>query len=185
VISAQAYVGQYLPYWRPDNDYRKFYSAHKSEGGGVLRDLSHELDFVNWLLGGWKSVSAVGGHFSDLEIDSDDMFLLILEMENCPVATIQLNYLDRAIHRHLIVNTNLHVYQLDFIKKTFQKNGNTESFSFDRNHSYLMQHQAILDNNFQCLCSLKEGEDVMRIIHAAEMSAYSDQKCWVNNEANL
>ena len=51
IISAQIYVGQYLPEWRPDKDYRKSYSAEKALGGGVLRDLSHELDYMNWFFG--------------------------------------------------------------------------------------------------------------------------------------
>jgi hypothetical protein len=48
-----------------------------------------------------------------------------------------------------------------------------------------MQHQAILEGDLKCLCTLKDGEDVLRIIRAAEMSAYSDNKCWVKNETNL
>jgi len=49
VYSIQAYVGQYLPDWRPGTDYSKCYSASKAQGGGVLRDLSHELDYINWI----------------------------------------------------------------------------------------------------------------------------------------
>ena len=74
VISVQAYVGQYLPDWRPDTDYRYSYSAKVAEGGGALRDLSHELDYLGWLFGAWSAVTAFGGHLSLLEIDSDDLF---------------------------------------------------------------------------------------------------------------
>jgi len=185
VISAQAYVGQYLPQWRPNQDYRRFYSAHKSEGGGVLRDLSHELDYVNWLLGSWKSVSAIGGQYSDLEIDSDDVFSLMLEMENCPIVTIQLNYLDRVAHRNLLINTNQHVFQLDFINKTFQKDSEVCSIDIERNYSYLMEHKAILNGEFDDLCTIMDGSEVLNLIHAAEESAYSKNKYRVFNEKNM
>ena len=33
------------------NQIRKSYSASKSKGGGVLLDLSHEIDYINWLFG--------------------------------------------------------------------------------------------------------------------------------------
>ncbi|WMN59385.1 Gfo/Idh/MocA family oxidoreductase [Pseudoalteromonas xiamenensis] len=39
-------VGQYLPSWRTGKDYRKSVSAQKSLGGGVLRELSHEIDYL-------------------------------------------------------------------------------------------------------------------------------------------
>ena len=40
----------YLPDWRADRDYRESYSAREEEGG-VLRDLSHEIDLALWLFG--------------------------------------------------------------------------------------------------------------------------------------
>ena len=33
------------------SNYLKSYSASKSKGGGVLLDLSHEIDYINWLFG--------------------------------------------------------------------------------------------------------------------------------------
>lgn len=98
IYSIQVYVGQHLPSWRPSINYTKCYSASKAQGGGVLRDLSHELDYINWIAGGWKRVAAIGGKFSDLKIDSDDVFVLLLEMENCPVTSVQMNYLDRKAY---------------------------------------------------------------------------------------
>ena len=185
VISSQVYVGQYLPDWRPKRDYRKSYSAKKIEGGGVLRDLSHELDFMSWLFGGWKRVAAIGGHYSELEIDSDDVFGLMLETINCPLSLVQLNYLDRSTRRHIIVNTNNHVFEIDFIKKTFQKDNNIIASDFDSNYSFLMQHKAIMENDYKYLCKFDSGKDILRLIIAAEKSAYTENNNWIRNETNL
>lgn len=71
-LSFEARCLSYLPNWRPKVDYRKTYSAKKNEGGGVLFDLIHEFDYVEYLFGEINSISGKLGKFSDLEIDSDD-----------------------------------------------------------------------------------------------------------------
>ena len=185
IISSQAYVGQYLPNWRPSRDYRLSYSAKKDEGGGDLRDLSHELDFMNWIFGGWKRVVAMGGKFSDLEINSDDLFGLMFETKSCPLCLLQLNYLDRSSRRDIIINTNQHVFRIDFINKTFEKDGVIIQFNHDSNYSYTMQHKAIIKREYENLCSFNEGREIVQLINAAEKSAYLKNNDWINNEKNL
>jgi predicted dehydrogenase len=51
-------VGQHLADWRPDTDARRSVSARSELGGGVLLELSHELDAVRWLLGPITDVGA-------------------------------------------------------------------------------------------------------------------------------
>ena len=76
LFSIHATVGQHLSLWRPGTDYRASYSARAGEGG-ALRDLSHELDLVQLLGGGWRKVAALVGHVSDLETAADDAASLL------------------------------------------------------------------------------------------------------------
>lgn len=48
VLSVQMTVGQFLGDWRPERNVDDSYSSHAAAGGGVLRDLSHELDLIIW-----------------------------------------------------------------------------------------------------------------------------------------
>jgi len=105
ILSVHHYVGQHLSTWRPDTDYKKSYSSSKKRGGGVLRDLSHELDLINFLFGKNVSLSSLGGRVGDVTIDSDDVYGFLLKQENCPVISLQMNYFDRVPRRELIVNT--------------------------------------------------------------------------------
>lgn len=173
LVTANIYVGSYLPDWRPNTDYRQSYSAKKSEGGGVLRDLSHELDYVLWLFGPWRRLTAHGGHLSALEIDSDDACSLLMETERCPLVSIQMNYLDRVPRREVSVNTDHHAVRLDLIKNTLEINGVQEVFSVARDDTYRAQHQAMLDGNVKGLCTLGEAMETLFTIEAAEHAALS------------
>ena len=170
IISVQAYVGQYLPLWRPGRDYRGVYSADKEAGGGVLRDLSHELDLLNWLLGGWQKLTALGGHFSGLEINSDDVFSILMTTKRCPAVTVQMNYLDRIGQRRITVNTDNLTIEADLISRRLLINDRCEEFKADRDHSYREMHCALLKGDQQNVCTFTEGLTVVNMIAAAEQA---------------
>ncbi len=58
LMHIQASVGQWLPDWRPESDYRIGYGAFRDTGGGVIFDLVHELDLVSWIAGKIVDVNA-------------------------------------------------------------------------------------------------------------------------------
>ncbi len=75
-------VGQHLSQWRPGTDPAKSVSAREELGGGVLLELSHELDAVRLILGEVLACSAVLGRegaptdglvdtVADLELELD------------------------------------------------------------------------------------------------------------------
>lgn len=51
LYNVSSVVGQYLPGWRSDKNYKDSVSAKKELGGGALLELSHELDYLMWLFG--------------------------------------------------------------------------------------------------------------------------------------
>ncbi len=180
IVSVQCYVGQYLPFWRPGTDYTESYSASFSKGGGVLRDLSHELDYLQFLFGDWEKMTALGGKFSQLEIDSEDHFSLTYQTKNVPLVTLQMNYLDHIIQRMLIVNTDEATYKVDFINNTLQKNDELFQFDVRRDSTYIDQHIAILNGEKEFVCSYEEGLNIVKMIEMAERA--SKEKVWVLNE---
>ena len=82
VFSVRAETGQYLPSWRPGRDYRSTVSANASSGGGVLLELSHELDYLRWVFGDVDWVQSWFGKVSSLEVDVEDTAHLILGVNN-------------------------------------------------------------------------------------------------------
>ena len=78
VLSVRCEVGQYLPTWRPETDYRQGVSARRELGGGVLLELSHELDYLRWIFGEIDWVRATLTRQSSLDIDVEDSAHLTL-----------------------------------------------------------------------------------------------------------
>lgn len=186
LYSASFYAGHYLPQWRPERDYRLSYSTRRSQGGGVLRDLSHEIDLALWLCGPAQRISAIGGHFSDLEIDSDDIFSTLAVHERCSSVSISLNYLDRVPRRVIVINAEGLSVQLDLVAGLLTLNGEADArlaCSRARDQTYAAQLQAFFANDASTLCGLDEGRDVVRFIAAAESAAA--MRCWTYPGAGL
>ena len=100
ILRASAWCGSWLPDWRPASDYRKSYSARSELGGGVLLDVAvHELDYLLWIVGPARSVSALARHASELETDVEDVALIAIELVSGGVAEIGVDYLDRSYTR--------------------------------------------------------------------------------------
>jgi predicted dehydrogenase len=91
VLYAKAWFESYLPAWHPREDYRQSYAARKDLGGGALRTLDHEIDFLNWCLGTPQAVVGSGGRSGALDGDADDHAALLIRYPGGAVATVQLS----------------------------------------------------------------------------------------------
>jgi len=95
----RAEAGQFLPEWRSSTDYTTSVSARAELGGGVILELSHEIDYVRWLFGEIRSVQAKAAKLSDLEIDVEDTVEIIVECESGVVGSIHLDMIQRPCRR--------------------------------------------------------------------------------------
>ena len=89
----RAWFSHYLPNWRPTVDYRQTYSARHAQGGGIIFECVHELDYLRWMFGEVAHLDCFADRISDLEIDSEDIALIRLNFENGTVGQLHLDYL--------------------------------------------------------------------------------------------
>lgn len=134
VFCARVICSSYLPEWRPDQDYRYTYSAHKEQGGGVSIDLIHEWDYLCYLFGNPKKVLNIKGRFSNLEIDNEDLSVYIAEYQNM-VAEVHLDYFGRQSIREIQLFMPDDTVVADLIQSEirFLKSGKIISFNEERN----------------------------------------------------
>lgn len=134
VIAARAISSSYLPDWRPGQDYRKTYSAHRELGGGVGIDLIHEWDYLTWLFGFPQECQSIQSKISNLEIDSDDIAIYIAKNDNMTME-LHLDYFGRSTVRTLDLFTKEDTVHCDLIAGTvdYLRSGEKKTFENERN----------------------------------------------------
>lgn len=106
VLTVHAHWGEYLPNWHPWEDYRESYAARDDLGGGVIRTLTHPLDYLRYLLGEVESLWSFNVHISSLEMDVEDVAEICLRFKSGAIGGLHLNYVQRPpVHRLEIVGT--------------------------------------------------------------------------------
>lgn len=184
-LSARVEVGQYLPDWRPGTDYRKSNTAVAILGGGIELELSHELDYIGWLLGEPASVNAVFARCSDLEVEGDDTAEMILHMRSGALVNVHMDLIQRAPTRTCRIIGTDGTLVWDGINGTVMQYlpGDGWSTVFDgdgeRNDMYTREIQHV----FACarretspLVSGREALQTVRVANAARASSNTGRK---------
>ncbi len=165
-VAAQSF----LPEWRPGRDHRETASASRARGGGVLRDLSHEIDLMLRLFGEPREATALGGSLGGLGIDAETAVCAVLELERAQLATLRLSYLDRVPERRVRVTTALDTFEVDLLGGRCRSSGGEESFPVDWAQTYADLHLAMLAPDPGPVCTLEEGLRVVACIGRLESS---------------
>jgi predicted dehydrogenase len=175
LVSIRAEVGSYLPDWRPEGDYREQVSASHTLGGGAVLELSHELDYVRWIGGEVKSVSALLGRIGGLEMEVEDTAEITLQMTNGSMANIHLDMIQRATTRTCRFIGREGTLLWDGVTGSVRLySAGTREWSilhapdiFDRNTMYIDELQCFLRSAADKTAPVVTGEDGLRVLEIA------------------
>ena len=157
IFFVKAEVGEYLPGWHIDEDYRKGYAARSDMGGGVVLTLSHEIDYIRWLFGEIRSVKAFTGKVSNLDIDVEDTACIIMKSNDGVLIELHMDYIQEPAVRTMKIQGEFGVINWDYYSDK----------SFDRNQMFLdevVHFIACCQKNASPLVTKEEVIDVMNII---------------------
>ena len=113
VYSISHEFGYYLPYWRPDSDYRQNYAAKVETGGGIILDDIHEFDLLFWLndFNEVQDSKFIYDKVSNLEIATEDICLATFKFKNNVLGLVRCDYLQQNYWRNCkIVGANGNLY---------------------------------------------------------------------------
>jgi predicted dehydrogenase len=182
VTHASVHWGEYLPNWHPWEDYRDSYSARGDLGGGVILTLCHPFDYLRWMLGEVRAVSAVAGRDGGLGIDVDDTADIILEFESGVIGTVHLDYVQQpTCHRLRVIGrsgTILWDNETGCVRWFRSDRAEWQKIpvplGFERNALFMAEARHFLDcvaGRSEPLVSLDDGVRTLEVTLAAKCSA--------------
>jgi len=169
VFSVNIICHSYLPNWRKNINYAKSNSAKQIYGGGALLELSHEIDYLQWIFKKIKKINyAEIGKISNLKIDTEDS-VIIMGKTYLANFSINLNFFSQFAQRSILINGNNFTLKADLINNSIEifkmKRKKSIKFNIDNNYSYKEQHKSILSNNYKNSCSYNEGLKLMLLFN--------------------
>ncbi|TXH71055.1 MAG: Gfo/Idh/MocA family oxidoreductase [Thiothrix sp.] len=199
ILSVRCEIGQYLPSWRPETNYRDSVSAQQALGGGVLFELSHELDYLRWIFGDIDWVYAKISKQSDLEINVEDTAHIILGFTKTEynstqvIGTVNLDFIRQDTTRLCTVIGDKSSLRWDGLTgkitlyDTIQKKW-SEIFqhSHHRDESYMTEWSHFIkcvNNIEQPFITGEDGLKVLQLIEAIRLSSNCDKKIYLADAA--
>jgi len=194
IYSVESRVGQYLPDWRPGNDYKKSVSSSKLLGGGVLRELSHEIDYLSWIFGPFDWVSGNLGKVSSLKIDVEDNAKVVFgynsSYSNLPTIYLGLDFLRQDTKRECEVIGSLGTliwngvdHSVKFFSKgkkkwkvLFKSNPDTD-YSYEKELNYFINQ---LLQGKSDLSSISSGLKIVSLVESIEKSNKLQKRIYLN-----
>jgi predicted dehydrogenase len=187
VWSIRSEFGQFLPSWRSGVDYRQGVSAQHILGGGVLLELSHEIDYLRWIFGEVDWVQASLTTQGDLEIDVEDSaHLMIGFCSKCGakpiVATLNLDFIRQDTSRSCTAIGKLGSLRWNAIDGTVElwasgTQGWQEIYKHQatRDESYLAEWNNFLKSIEQGVPPMITGEDGLKVLHVIEAARLANK----------
>jgi len=169
-MHSRVVVSSYLPNWRPNKHYGSSYSAHNLQGGGVIMDLSHEIDYSRYLFGDILKISGIFGKISNLKISAEDYADIIMKCKR-GIVNMHLNFFSQNNKRKITIDFPDSAYaQADLIENTLlickDKIKKMHKYNLEKDTIYIKQLKYFFKNynNTRMMNNLIEASELSRVL---------------------
>ena len=175
----QITVGQDLQKWRPKRNINSTVSSKKSMGGGVIRELSHEIDLAQMLFGQPQKSSMISNTSKYKQFDVEDTAFIHSIFKSSDVSdepiigSINMDFVRLDVKREIVVVGETGTLFYDLIKgKITLNNGHFEeiicNIDNDIKLSYERMWHAFSQKKFSDFCSVSEAYNTLLFIEKLE-----------------
>jgi predicted dehydrogenase len=161
-------------------DYSRIYFASRDLGGGVILDHSHELDYLQWLLGDASAVMCMLDQRSDMQIETEDVAMLLIRLADGALIDYHANcfQLNRARGLEIVGTDGTLLTDQVLNALTLVQAGTREEIAFecDGDYSYREQDRnfcAVIRGQGSFRTPLDQGIQTLKLCLAAKQSAAS------------
>ena len=184
ILHVQIDCGSFLPNWRKEKDYSKSVSAKSKLGGGVLLELSHELDYIRWFFGDMINVYANMKNSKTLDIEVEDSADIIFDSKQGFTISLHLDFNSHSSRRLCSVRCTEGDLIWDAIEKNVIWNPAQGSIEVEKmNHNNDDMYRMQLKHFFECVengkspkIHLEDGVKVLQMVESARKSNRSGKK---------
>jgi len=187
ILAFNYHSGQYLPDWHPWEDYRRYYVS-KRETGGCREMVPFELCWITWLLGSVKSISCMKGKLSKLDADIDDIYQILLELDQGVLGNMQVDTISRIPYRFFKMISEQGVVLWDWGRRTVsvynssakewkdypQEKGRVVEGYVMEDDMYVNEIEHFIDairGRHKYMYSLEDDKRILELLNASERSA--------------
>ncbi len=185
IHGVRAECRSFLPEWRPQRDFRESYSASLDQGG-VLRDLSHETDYLRLLFGHPRTVTCrTAGGPSRLGIRAEEAIEAVWVAPGSVLVSLSLDYLTRSPVRFVRISGARGELSYDFIGRAMRfsrPRQRSEEVVISGQPSDMYRRQmveflrAISDGKPGDLATIRDGLAVVSLCEAMRRSSQSGRE---------
>lgn len=177
VVEIDLHCGSWLPDWRQSTDYRETVSASRSLGGGVLRELSHEIDLAHYLFGHLRLLFARVKQSGLIQCDVEDQATIVAETDEGVGLTIRINFCTNPTTRRLTIRGDRGQIVHDAVEKsvTLASKDALQIVSYAEGSE--LMYEAQMSHFISCcakkaspVCTVRDGMQVLKFIQNVESS---------------
>lgn len=172
-------VGKNLEDWRPDTDILNSITINRTKGGGVLRELSHELDLMYCLFGTPIKSSMVSCKTRFHKYDIEDIAYIHarysskVSNDGSHLASINMDFVRCDASRKMIFIYENGTLICDFINGSIHVATKNNihcicKYDNDIDNSYIRMWEAFSENKFDQFCSVEAACETLSLIEKLE-----------------